>query len=413
MTGQPPNGPEPFATAKERWLGLTPDRARHFSAAVATITVFGFAFGLLFPLLALRMEAAGLSTDIIGINTAMQPLGILFSGLAVPPLVARFGARRVVIVAALLAGLLVLIYPFTPIVWAWFVLRLVHGLVSGTLFAVSEAWVVEAADGPWRSRLIAIYSVVLAVSFGGGPSIIAVFGIEGVLPFAIGAAVLAAAIVPVLLLRDLPDHMHDGALGAPDAPPPAKTLSSLALFRKAPILLTAMAVFGVYDVAALSFLPLYGLAHGVSQAEAALMLSVLVFGNVFLQLPIGWLADKINKRLVLALLVLITAVLTALLPVAIGTWTVWPLLAVAGAASSGLSTLALAEMGERFRGTELVAGTSALATMWGIGALMGSLGTGAVMRAGGPDAYPWAMTGVMLLFLAAIAIRERQKRRLT
>jgi predicted MFS family arabinose efflux permease len=58
-----------------------------------------------------------------------------------------------------------------------------------------------------------------------------------------------------------------------------------------------------------------------------------------------------------------------------------------------------------------VAGTSALATMWGIGALLGSLGTGAVMRAGGPDAYPWAMAGVMLLFLAAIALRERQKHR--
>lgn len=174
-----------------------------------------------------------------------------------------------------------------------------------------------------------------------------------------------------------------------------------------------MAVFGIFDAAVLSFLPLYGLAHGTGEVEAALMLTILIFGSVLLQLPIGWLADKVNKRRVLMLLVLNTGLGIALLPVIVGTWALWPVLVIVGSASTGLSTLALAEMGERFRGPELVACSSAFATLWGLGALAGSLGSGAVMDRSGPDAFPLLLATVMAIFLAAIIVRERSKRRPT
>ncbi len=384
-------------------FGLTPERRRHLIAAVATITVFGFALGLMFPLLALIMEARGLSPAVIGYNTAMNPLGILLSGITVPPLVRWFGARRVVIGAAIISALLVLAYPFTPIFWAWFIVRFLQGLAVSTLFAISEAWVVEAADGPYRSRLVALYSTVLALSFGCGPAVIAVTGIDGLLPFAVGAAVLTAATVPVLLLRDLPDH-------ASHATPAEGMPSFLGFFSKAPILLLAVCVFGIFDAAVLGFLPIYGLARGLGQVDAALILSVLVFGNIFLQLPIGWLADLFNKRLIMTVCVALTGIFILALPAAMGTWLMWPVLLAAGAASGGIYTVALAEIGDRFSGLELVAGTSAMSTMWGLGALIGALGTGWAMQGLGPDGFPWFQAVVMLLFILAIGIRERWKR---
>lgn len=377
---------------RQRWLNLF--------AAVAAVTVFGFALGEMFPLLSLIMERDGLSTATIGYNTAMQPVGILLAGFVVPPAVRRYGAKPVVLSATAIAALIVLVYPLTPIFWAWFVLRAVQGLAVATLFTVSEAWVIQYADGAYRARIVAIYSSVLAISFGLGPTLIAAIGIEGYFPFAIGAAVLLAAAIPIFHVRE--------NLASEQGHEPSWFLT---FFPKAPVLLVAVGVFAVFDAACLGFLPVYGIKRGLEQDTAALMLSVLVIGNIVLQFPIGWLGDHFRKRAVMAGCGAVTAFGIAFLPVSVGTPWMWVILLVVGASSAGIYTIALAELGERFSGTDLVAGTAAMSTMWGGGALMGSLMTGWVMAGIGTDAFAYAQSIVFGIFLVLLFLRERSKRR--
>ena len=155
------------------------DRQRliNLIAAIAAITVFGFALGLMFPLLSLVMEKNGMSPKVIGYNTAMQPLGILIAGFIVPLMTRRWGTKPVAIPAAILTAALILTYPFMPIFWGWFAMRFIQGFAVAILFSVSEAWVVEAATGPARSRIMAIYTGVLSLSFGLGPTLISVTGV--------------------------------------------------------------------------------------------------------------------------------------------------------------------------------------------------------------------------------------------
>ena len=47
-----------------------PANIRNVVAACAAITVFGFTFGMTFPLLSLILESRGVSSDMIGINSA-------------------------------------------------------------------------------------------------------------------------------------------------------------------------------------------------------------------------------------------------------------------------------------------------------------------------------------------------------
>src|SRR5438128_11267826 len=209
----------------QRWINLI--------AAIAAITVFGFALGLMFPLLSLIMEKRGVSPGVIGYNTAMQPLGIVVAGFLVPRAVKGWGACNVVIGAALLCAAIVLAYPHLPIAPWWFALRMVQGFAVSTLFSVSEAWVVRFAAGEYRSRILALYTAVLSVSFAGGPAIIAWTGIDSILPFVIGAAVLVAATAPILLLRDHYPAEHDASI--------AMSIASFA--PKAPILLAAVGMF--------------------------------------------------------------------------------------------------------------------------------------------------------------------------
>jgi MFS family permease len=369
-------------------------------AAIAAISVFGFTFGLMFPLLSLIMESQGVPPHIIGYNAAMHPLGIMLAVFVIPVVVRRFGAKRAVIAAGLLTAAVIVCYPLFPVFWWWFGLRVLQGFFVSILFAISEAWIVRFAEGAWRSRILAIYTSVLALSFGGGPAVITFTGIEGMLPFLVGAAVLLVATIPIFFVKD-------EEVDSMDETP----LSVFSFARKAPILLIAVGMFAVLDAANLSFLPVYAVKKGFDQEAAALALTAFVVGNTVLQFPIGWCADHFNKRAVMAGCAVLAGACSFLVPFVFGTWALWPVLTVMGATAAGIYTVALAELGERFSGHELVTGTASFSTMWGFGALAGSLAAGWSIAAFGPDGLPFTMAAVFLIFILSIAAGRETARR--
>ncbi len=373
---------------RQRWINLF--------AAIAAITVFGFALGLMFPILSLVMEKNGVSPEVIGYNTAMQPFGMLLAGFIVPHVTRRYGTKPVAIAAALLTAALIVTYPFIPIFWGWFAMRVVQGFAVAILFSVSEAWVVEAAAGPARSRIMAVYTGVLSVSFGLGPALISVTGIDSFLPFAIGALFLLAGTGPMFFYRPTQAFAPEEGSGP---------LTIIGFARLAPILIAAVGMFAVIDAANLGLLPVYGVKKGLSQATASLMLTAFIVGNVILQFPIGWLADHWSKRGMMAVCAIVTALGSALVPWAFETWLIWPVLVVTGATSAGIYTLALAELGERFTGHELVTGTAAFSTIWGGAALIGALLGGWAMERFGPDGLPYTIAVVFAGFIVMIAAR--------
>lgn len=367
------------------------DRQRlvNLLAAICAITVFGFTLGLMFPLLSLIMERQGISSEVIGYSGAMQPLGILLSVFAIPPAVRRFGAKRTVLAAGVLTAAVIVSYPFFPIFWWWFILRVLQGCFVSTLFAISEAWIVKFSEGPWRSRILAAYASVLALSFGGGPALISITGIDTPAPFIIGAVILLAATIPIFFVRD-------EAVDSEDESP----LSVIGFARKAPILLFAVGMFAIIDAANLGFLPVYAVKKGFDTETAALALTAFVVGNTVLQFPIGWLADHLPKRVVMLGCGVATALASLLVPSVFGTPLLWPVLTVAGAASAGIYTVALSELGDRFSGHELVTGTASFSTTWGGGALAGSLIAGWSIAGFGPDGLPYTLAAIFTIFIA-------------
>lgn len=372
-------------------------RQRNLVAACAAIVVFGFAMGEMFPLLSLLLERRGFGDDVIGLNAAMSPLGILiFSGF-IPLAARRYGSRAVTLAAAIATAFIFLCYKLMPALETWFVLRFVQGITVSTLFVLSEAWVVKYADDGSRGRVVAIYASALSASFGLGPFIIGVIGIDGWQPFIIGIVVLIAAMVPLAMVREPPQ---------PEEPEGAA--SSLRTFApKAPMLLAAVGTFAIFDAATLGLLPVYGVRLGLDVKTASYGLSVLIMGNIILQFPIGWLADRFDKRAVMTGLAFANALLLLALPLAMGSVAMWPLLFIIGSCGYGIYTVALAALGERFSGHELVQGSAAFATMWGSGALIGSTLGGGMMAWFGPHGLPLLLATMMSLFAAGTAVRMR------
>ena len=367
--------------------------------AIACVTVFDVTLGFTFPLLTLLLEAAKVDETMIGLNAAMTPLGILIMGPFIPALTRRFGARPVALAAAVgVAGFLLLLKLF-PSLPSWFVLRLFLGAVGGILFTISEAWVVRFAEGPNRAKILAIYASVLSAGFAVGPFMIPFTGIHGWLPFAIAAGCALVAMLPILMIK------------SPDAPvAEGEHMTFWAFIPKAPVLLCAVGVFAVFDAVALAFFPIYALRVGLDLDTASFALGVLIAGNVFLQLPLGWLADRWSRIGTMISCALVTAVFCWILPMTMGTIFMWPTLVVMGTTGFGVYTVALALLGERFSGQALVAGAAAFAAMWGAGAIIGPPAAGGVIKFFGVEALPYFLGLIYLVYGIAFMVRQWTRR---
>ena len=375
----------------------SPPNIRNLIAACSAISVFGLAFGMTYPLLSLILEQRGVSTEMIGINSAMMPVGILLFSSVIPVASKRFGARNVAMVAALITGILILGYKVFDTLEAWFIIRLLQGMSISTMFVLSEAWIVTFAGSAHRGKIVAIYSSVLSASFGAGPAIVAWIGIDGWAPFIIGSIVILIGVIPLSLVQE----DRSGQLEE------TRTSGLFEFLPKAPMLLVAVGAFAIFDAATLSFIPVYGLQTGLNVTTAATALSVLIIGSIVFQLPLGWLADKISHRLLLAGCALVTVIMLLILPLVMATLWMWPVLVIIGSTGYGVYTVALTSLGERFHGQELINGSAAFAVVWGMGALFGSVSGGWSMSSFGPHGLPLFCAAVYFLLVIGLGIRAR------
>lgn len=352
-----------------------------------------------YPLLALTLDGRGVSADVIGLNTAMMPLGILIFSPFIPVLSQRIGAKNLAIIASIATAILIICYKLFDSLNAWFVIRILQGMSIATLFVISEAWIVGSSSKQHRGKIVAIYASVLSASFGAGPALIGFVGTEGWTPYLIGALSIAVGIIPITFIQDVSDptdeHHSSGILN---------------FLPKAPMLIAAVACFSVFDAATIALFPVYGVENGLSQSTAAFALTALIIGNIFLQYPIGWLADIYDARSMLIYCAGITTLLTLTIPWVINSWLLWPILVIAGASGYGVYTLSLKSLGDRFSGQDLINGTAAFGVMWGLGALIGSVSGGWSMTLSPTYGLPVTLACVYAFLIIGLLIRRPGKK---
>jgi MFS family permease len=374
---------------------LQQTRYGNLVAAIATVACCDVAMGLTLQLLPLLMEARGIPAWIMGINTAMGPIGILLAGPLLPRIIGRFGAKPVsyAVIGLMIASLLA--FKIWPSVWAWFPVRFVFGIAVGTLFTVSEALVLTSTTDQNRGRIMALYTSILAVSFSVGPLIIPWTGIHGWLPWLICAAFMLLATMPLGFVTVGNDAFK------------SETGSGFFAFvKKAPLLLAAVAAATLFDNVFISFFSIFGLRSGLDLETASRILGIGIIGNTLLFYPMGLLADRWSRIGVVTVTASLTVLLSLSLILLITTWFIWPAVILLSAAAFGVYVVALAMLGDSFKGSDLVAGSAAFSMMWGVGGLIGPPLAGALIDAFGINAMPVTLAGFYVLLLVGLIITK-------
>lgn len=351
------------------------------AAVIISIAVVGFATGLTIPLVSLRMYGQGYDELLIGIMAAVPALGFVLSAPLLRRLVARFGSKRVLLTCFAVSAVSVLLLEAVPNVMLWFPLRLAMGAAAGIIIAIGESWINELAEDSKRGRIVALYATVFTVCQFFGPTLITLMGAHSPAPILISTLLhgVAAAMFYGVSMAE--------TTGAADGHAPG-ALSIAGFVRQAPVLCAGVLFFSFFDSTVLSLFPVYAMQNGYSTALAAFMASVVLGGDAFLQLPIGWLADHMNRARLHRLCGMLALTLSLLLPFAMAhPWLLYPLLAVLGATAGGIYTLSLIQIGQRYSGHDLVTANAASGMLWGFGSLIGPLMGGAA-AAGSANGLP-------------------------
>ena len=361
------------------------------------MVVVNLVYGLTLPLLSLVLDSQGYSKTIIAMSIVAQAsAGVLLAPL-MPRLITRLGAARVMQQATLLAAAMLIVLGLFQNVFLWFPVRFLLGAAGSMLWSASETVINELADDDWRGRIIGMYGSAGAAGFALGPLVLIMTGTDGILPFAVTAAFVAAASLPLFWLPN-----EANAYADKDHP------SLRRLFRLVPHIMLLNLAYAAAVEAFIAFFPLFGIHIGLGEARSLSLLTTFAFGGVVLQLPLGWLADHVQRYKLLLSCIILTMIGFLILPWIITSSVAGPIfIFVLGGAEGMIYALGVILLGQRFRGAELAAASVLFTGMWGAGTMLGPLIVGAGMDILGDLSMSYLIAAIYLIYLPVFFVSRR------
>ena len=374
------------------------DNTRALIAIMAAATIMGVSLSLSIPLVSLNMEKWGYGSDVIGLMGSLPSLTFLFVSPILPALTRHVGSGKMLWSSLLLAAFSIGALSLSDNIYFWFFLRLMIGLSMAVLFTISETWMNKIAHEKSRGRTVAIYVSCITLGFAFGPVLINFIGAEGGRPFIISALiVLAGGLAFLPVGKQFPDLSEKG------------NYSIFSFVKIAPMISAATLLVAFFDGSVLTLMPVYGVKNGQLLETAVLMTSALLSGNILLQLPIGWLADRYNRGWVILGCGIVGVLGALLLPfVVLNHYLLWPLLVIWGGGVVGTYTIALVVMGQHFKGGNLITATAAVNMLWGLGGLFGPVMAGTAMEVYEPHGMPLTFAAACAAFVVIAALQLRR-----
>ncbi|MGY3802719.1 MFS transporter [Pigmentibacter ruber] len=330
-------------------------------AALCCVAATGIGFGLSLPLLSILMKNMGYSSSVIGLNTAMPALAAMLLSPLFVKYLEKYGLKFFIFFCVVVSILSFFSFYFTQVLLFWFLLRFIFGACLDAIFVASETWIAELSNDQIRGRIMGIFSSCLSIGYFTGAGILTITGSQGLLPFIVGSIFLALVLVPLFIAKNK----------IPNITTEEKT-PLIPIILSTPIAMFAAVVYGYLETSAFNLLPIFGEKNGLTERVSVSLLISVGLGQACLQYFIGAVADKygaLKSLFVCVLLGILGAIgikLFILQPIVL-----YAILFFWGACISGFYTLALIIVGNKYQGSSLAGGNSAIVAMFGLGSLIG------------------------------------------
>lgn len=347
--------------------------------------------GLQGTLLGVRGDIEGFSTFWMSVIMSAYFLGFLGGSQMAPDLIRRVGHIRTFAALGSVISAVLILYPAIADPIAWTLLRVVIGFCFSAVYVTAESWLNNSASNETRGQALSLYMIVQMSGLVAAQGLLVLGDPSGYILFVVLSVLVSLSFAPILLSV---------------TPTPAfettEPMSFLEVFHLSPLGCIGIFVMGAVYAALFGMSAVYGTQSDLSLAEISLFVGAIYVGGLLLQFPIGWISDRMDRRVLIAI---VAAIGTGAAISAIFSSSFYLLLIAAfavGATANPLYALLLAHTNDFLEPDQMAAAGGRLLFINGVGAVTGPLIVGALMGWFGPQGF-FLYLAVLMAGLAAYA----------
>ncbi|MDE4275923.1 MFS transporter [Phaeobacter gallaeciensis] len=357
--------------------------------------------GMHFTLMGLRGGIEGFTSAELSIVTSGYFLGFLSGAHYTPVLIQRVGHVRVFAALGSFISAALIAFTLWAEPWSWTVLRIIIGFCMSGVYVVAESWLNNATTNENRGKMLSAYMLAQTLGIIGAQGLLTLGDAANAALF-IGASILVSiSFAPILLsIQPAPAVEVTKPGGLKD------------LFNASPLGTVGIFLLGSIYASQSGMGAVFGSEIGLSANQIALFVAMLFGGAMLMQVPIGWLSDRSDRRIVICGTAFVGAAACGLgwMAQSPPAWLVVdPLVPIMGAAffAGGMTTplyaLLLAYTNDNVPAEDMPAISGGLVFTFGLGAILGPIVVGLAMDAVGPFAL-WIVLGGTFLAITLYAL---------
>lgn len=369
-------------------------------ALLAGVTLLMMGSGLQGSLLGVRAAAEGFSPVQTGIVMSSYYAGFVLGSLTAPRLIRNVGHIRVFGALASTASAAALLHSAFVDPVAWSALRILTGFCYIGLFVTAESWLNDRASNATRGQLLSLYMTVMTGAMAAGPLLLNLAPPGGYELFILASILVSVALVPVALTTYPAPRFEE-----------QDRFSLRELASISPLGVAGCLINGASTGALIWLASHYGKLTGMGIEVISVFTAASIVGGTILVWPTGRLSDRFDRRLVITGIALLGGVSAALSALFTGEAPITGIVAVAivGGFAMPIYSLAVAHMNDYLNPRQMVAASSGMLLVNGLGGIAGPVVAGGAIQIFGPSGYFWFPAATMLC-LGAFAVYRTKKR---
>lgn len=353
--------------------------------------------GLLLPL---RGQEEGFSTAALGLMGTAWAGGFVAGCFFAPRLVRCAGHVRAFGAFAASGAIVALLTGLIIDETTWIILRAFTGFTMAGAFMVIESWLNEKSTNENRGTVFGLYMMVTYASIMAGQMIVAFGDVSTQSLFMVTGIFFCLSLLPT-------------AVSTAASPKPLQDVSIdiRGLYANSPVASAGCLLTGVANGAWGTLGAVYGARVGITTAEIALMMSLVVVAGAAMQLPVGRVSDRTDRRYVLVAAALGSAFFAVLMFVVAprSGAIIIAMTACYGALAYTLYSLAVAHANDHAKPEDFVKVSGGLLMLYGFGTMIGPVIGALLMGSLGPESL-FLATALPHLLLAGYTMLRITRR---
>lgn len=350
-------------------------------------------------LLGIRGALEGFSPGMMSIIMSGYFIGFLGGSRLAPGMIRRVGHVRVFAALASMVSASLIMYAALPNEYVWFVLRIVVGFCFSGVYVVAESWLNDSATNENRGQTLSAYLIVQMMGIVAAQWLLNFADVGGFILFIIISVAVSLSFAPILLSVS-PAPMFQTT----------KRMTLKQLFDASPLGVVGTFLLGGIFSALFGMTAVYGTEVGMSVGEISIFVGIIYVGGMVLQFPIGWLSDRMDRRLLIIGINVIGAIATVVAFTSGGALNV--ILAcsfIIGGVANPLYSLLLAYTNDYLENDDMAAASGGLIFVNGVGAIGGPLVVGWMMSQFGAQSF-FLYIGFLMAAIASYAFYRTFRR---